>query len=126
VLLMDDQSAVRMVATQMLEELGCTVMPARNGGEALALFHEARAAGSPFDLAVLDLTVRGGMGGAELIRRIREQDPKLFAVVASGYSADPVLAAPGEHGFDAALPKPFSLDGLEAVLARLQAAGRRP
>jgi CheY-like chemotaxis protein len=108
----------------MLAALGCEVVTARDGAEALTLFHRAREAGTPFDVALMDLTVHGGMGGAELIGRVREIDADLVAIVASGYSADPVLAAPAEHGFDGALHKPYSISDLEALLSSLPRARR--
>ena len=42
-------------------------------------------------------------------------------VVSSGYSDDAVLASPDTHGFFAALPKPYTTEQLERVLARLLA-----
>ena len=43
-------------------------------------------------------------------------DPDLKAVVASGYSNDPVMADHQAHGFKAAVAKPFEVDELGEVL----------
>ena len=75
VLLMDDDGLVRDVAAQMIASLGHEVTTAANGEEAIGLFLGARKAGNPFDIVVLDLTVKNGMGGEETIRRLREIDP---------------------------------------------------
>ncbi len=119
ILLMDDEALVRKVSAAMLTELGHTVVTARDGGEAVRRFEEHQAAGTPFDLVIMDLTVPGGMGGKQAAQEILARAPKAKLVVASGYSNDPVLAEPEKHGFMAALVKPYLLADLEAVLAML-------
>ena len=112
----DDDPLVRDVAGALIRALGHSVSFADNGEAALGRYREAAAAGRPFDVVILDLTVRGGMGGAETIRRLREIDPGVKAVVSSGYAADGVIADHRRHGFSAALSKPYTLAGLRDVL----------
>ncbi len=119
ILLMDDEPLVRKVSAAMLTELGHTVVTAQDGGEAVQLFEQHQAAGTPFDLVIMDLTVPGGMGGKQAAQEILARAPKAKLVVASGYSNDPVLAEPEKYGFMAALVKPYLLADLEAVLARI-------
>lgn len=68
---------------------------------------------------ILDLTTVNGLGGIETIRRLREIDPGVRAIVCSGYSNDPVMANFREYGFSGVLPKPFSLQDLDAQLRRV-------
>jgi CheY-like chemotaxis protein len=75
-------------------------------------------------VAILDMTIPGGPGGVEALKRLRAIVPDLLAVASTGYSADTVLAHPESHGFDDALPKPFTLANLDAVLSRVLAKGR--
>ncbi len=56
-------------------------------------------ASKPFNAVILDLTIRGGMGGKDAVKKLREIDPNVKAIVASGYSNDPVLANFKEYGF---------------------------
>jgi PAS domain S-box-containing protein len=119
-LVMDDEEAIRLLAEAMLGMLDYEVVTASDGDAALAAHAAAREAGRPFDLTVMDLTVPGGMGGKETIRRLRERDATIRAVVSSGYSNDPIMAHYHDHGFDGVLPKPYVLDDLIAVLARLR------
>jgi PAS domain S-box-containing protein len=107
ILVMDDEPAVRDIVARMLGNLGAAVEAAADGAEALALWEEARRAGRPFDLAILDLTVPGGMGGLETLRRLQADEPGARALVASGYSNDAVLADPVAHGFAGSIVKPF-------------------
>ncbi len=68
---------------------------------------------------ILDLTVAGGMGGAETLARLREIDPQVCAIVTSGYAADPVLARYREHGFKAVIRKPYEALEVARILAQV-------
>jgi CheY-like chemotaxis protein len=118
---MDDEDAVRLVVRELLRSLGHEAEVAEHGAAAVDRFREAREAGRPFDLVILDLTVRGGMGGLETVRRLREIDPGVKAVVSSGYSDDPVTSNYREHGFRSYLQKPYTAEGLSTVLDELLA-----
>jgi CheY-like chemotaxis protein len=119
VLVMDDEEMIRDLAATMLDLLGYDVVTTENGEAALQAHAQARQEGRPFDFAVMDLTIPGGMGGAETIRRLREHDTALRAIVASGYSNDPVISEHLEHGFNAVLPKPYVINDLIRVLQDL-------
>ncbi|MBI5101776.1 MAG: PAS domain S-box protein [Nitrospirae bacterium] len=119
ILLMDDEQMVRTVAREMLAALGHDVVSTEDGRKAIDLFRQEREAGRPFDLVILDLTVKGGMGGEEAIARIRDIDPNVRAVVSSGYSDNPVVADYHKYGFSAVLSKPYSIDALEDCLNML-------
>jgi CheY-like chemotaxis protein len=116
ILLMDDEEMVRKVAQEMLATLGHDIVSAEDGRKAIELFRQAREAGSPFDLVILDLTVKGGMGGEEAIRKLRDIDPDVKAVVSSGYADSPVVADYRAYGFSAVLNKPYRIDGLRKCL----------
>ncbi|MBX3248931.1 MAG: PAS domain S-box protein [Myxococcales bacterium] len=118
VLVMDDDALVRRVLGAILQEMGCTVALACDGREALEAFRQARQVGEPFDVALLDLTVPGGMGAEETMARLRRIDPDVRAVVASGYANDPILSELQAHGFRAGVAKPFTADTLRAALRR--------
>jgi len=103
--------------TKMLgQRIGYEVVGARNGEEAIQRYLEAYQQGEPFDLVILDLTIRGGMGGKETISILRKIDPSIKAVISSGYSQDPVMSQFTEHGFDGALAKPYTMTQLEEIL----------
>ena len=119
ILVMDDEPWLRDVLEQALRRLGYVPELAKDGEEALALFRSALDAGRPFDAVLLDLTVRGGMGGREVVSLLREISPGLRAVLMTGYDGNSDFADYARLGFQAALSKPFTVEGLRATLARL-------
>jgi len=123
VLIMDDDEAVREVAEGILNSIGCEIALARDGTEALELYLKASEAGRPFDVVILDLTVSGGMGGMETIRRLMEIDKEVKAIVSTGYSNDPVMADHRKFGFMGALSKPYKLQELNEVLSQVITGG---
>ena len=82
---MDDESQLRELLGESLSALGCTVECAAHGAEAVALYRAALDRNEPFDLVILDLTVRGGKGGAETIRELCALDPEVRAIACSGF-----------------------------------------
>lgn len=116
ILFMDDEELLRSVNRTMLEILGYEVETACNGEEAIALYADAKGAGLPFGAVILDLTIKGGLGGRETIKRLKELAPDVRAIVASGYSTAPVMADFREYGFLDALNKPYQLRDLEKSL----------
>jgi two-component system cell cycle sensor histidine kinase/response regulator CckA len=126
VLVLDDEETVRLVVAQMLESLGHEVVLAKDGEDAIEKYSRARRSGAAFDVVILDLTVRGGMGGEETVRNLSEIDHRVKAVVSSGYSDDPVVSDYRAHGFAASLNKPYTIDALRECLEILLAPDRSP
>ncbi|MCX7001804.1 MAG: PAS domain S-box protein, partial [bacterium] len=63
VLMMDDETTLCDIVARMLIRHGFAVAIAPDGDEALLLYQQAQAAGAPFDVVIMDLTIPGGMGG---------------------------------------------------------------
>ena len=118
-LVMDDEEYIRELMISFLEMLGMETETAREGGEAIQKYKKAMQEIHPFDVVIMDLTIRGGMGGKEAIKKILEIDAQANVIVASGYSTDSVLANAGEYGFKGRLSKPFSLEELNKVLNKV-------
>ena len=119
VLMLEDDEVVITTTTRMLEHLGHSVDVVRDGAAAIDRYARAQREGTPFDFVILDLTIRGGMGGVEALQGLKEADPGVVGVVTSGYTADSVMADFKQHGFHAALPKPFSVNELSTLINRL-------
>ncbi len=116
VLLMDDEEPIRNMTGEMLCHLGCEAAFARDGSEAIKKFLRAKQSGRPFDLVILDLTVRAGMGGGKAIEELLKIDPSLKAIASSGYSTDPVMSNFRQYGFSGILVKPYNVTDLSVAI----------
>lgn len=99
ILIMDDEEIVRNITFEILENLGCKVLLAEDGEAALKLYRDEAGRGKSPDLVNMDLTIPGGMGGREAIKKLLVLDPAARAIVSSGYSNDPVMAHFSDYGF---------------------------
>ena len=124
VLVMDDEDKILKIYHRVLDRCCGEVVTTSDGVAAIAAFEQARQAGAPFHVLLLDLTVPGGVGGLRVLEAARAIDEGIKAIVASGYSDDGALANAKAHGFDAALPKPFTAAMLREQLAEV--LGRKP
>jgi CheY-like chemotaxis protein len=116
VLMMDDEELIRKVARELLEMLGHAVEFAEHGDAAIEKYKQALAAGSPFDVVILDLTIRGGKGGADTMQALLAVDPGVKAIVSSGYSDDEIIASHRQYGFRGFLKKPYDMQELGRIL----------
>ncbi len=105
ILIAEDEPMIRTLAGTILKQLGYTVTVTEDGAEAVRAF---RTAALPFDLIVLDLQMPN-LSWMDALRQIRGLDPKVPAILASGYSADRIEAN-GDHV--TLLDKPYSLASL--------------
>ena len=121
ILVMDDEEMVRNVTAALLGHIGYEVELAVDGVEAIEMYKGAMESGKAYDAVILDLTNKIGMGGVETIERLLKIDPDVKAIVATGYSSDPILSNFREQGFCGSLSKPFTLDELKTVLSEVVA-----
>ncbi len=119
VLIMDDEEIILDVASEMFKSLGCEIETAADGKEAIDKFNLSKKENKTFDLIIMDLTIPGGLGGKETIKKILEIDPKAKVIVSSGYSTDPIMANYREYGFKGRLVKPFKLNDLKSELLKI-------
>ncbi len=116
ILVLDDEEVICMLVTHALTPLGYQVSTALEGLSAIKLYQEAMEAGQPFDALISDLTIPGGMGGQDTIKRLLEINPNIKAIVSSGYANDPIMSRYKDYGFCACISKPYELSDLGALV----------
>ena len=112
VLVVDDEPAVRQMLGDVLAELGCRVVTARNAAEALVEFDQGE-----FELALIDQTLPG-KSGLDLAAGLRERDGHLVVVLISGWGQEEVLAGADPAIVDMTDNKPLELSRIRDILAR--------
>jgi len=113
VLVVEDHADIREIFCRVLELAGYRVTPAGDGLAGL----EAFLSGA-FEAVVTDLFLPG-LGGQELVSRIRKIRPRTAIVVLTGLPTDEVLSAAWAGGADEVLVKPLpSLKALPEAVER--------
>jgi len=104
VLVADDEELVRITATDVLEDLGYMVLSAKDGEQALGLFHET----PNLTLALVDV-VMPNLGGVDAVRQMRVQRPNLPVIFTTGYDRDSVLMDMEDWDSIMVLTKPYPM-----------------
>ena len=112
ILVIDDEEAMRDSCHQVLSKDGYATETAENGHSGLQKTREVKP-----DLVLIDLKMPG-MGGMELLEKIRDIDPNIVSVVITGYATiEAAVEAMKRNAYDF-LPKPFTPDQLRIVVER--------
>jgi two-component system, cell cycle sensor histidine kinase and response regulator CckA len=112
--LVDDDPHIRSLGGELLERLGYDVETAEQGEEVLEKFRQGRSV----DLVILDYHLPG-MSGLEVCRRLKNLDPGIRLLVASGFSSAREIEqfkAAGAAGF---LRKPFRLKEIQSQIEEI-------
>ncbi len=119
ILVMDDEELIRNVAGHILKDLGYDVAFAKDGKEAIETYLNAEKEQKPFDVVIMDLTIRGGVGGEEAVKNLIAVAPAAKVIVSSGYSKDPVMADYKRYGFCGVVCKPYNAQEISEEIARV-------
>jgi len=119
ILVMDDEAMIRELTGNILSHLGYDADFAEEGQCAVRKYQAAIDASTPYDAVILDLTIKGGMGGQETIEMLKEIDPSVKAIVSSGYSDNPVIANYKQYGFCEVVAKPYEMVEFSQKLYRV-------
>ncbi|GEP05135.1 hypothetical protein MOX02_31730 [Methylobacterium oxalidis] len=119
VLIVDDEPSVRMLVTEILEELGYAAIEAADGPAGLKVLQsDAR-----IDLLITDVGLPGGINGRQMVDAARSVRPDLKVLFITGYAENAVIGnghlEPGMH----VMTKPFALEALAARIKELIAPG---
>ncbi len=119
VLVIDDEEDIRELFTINLRKLGCKVAAANSAKNAISLFQQAAQKGQPFQVLILDLSLPGDIKGTEIAEKIRQLDPHVKIIIASGDSEAPEMCHYERFGFQGALEKNFNLENIKKALLQV-------
>jgi len=119
ILVMDDRSEVRTIVSNILEKLGyesdCTI----DGFEALDYYRKAMEEGNTYDAVILDLNIPGGMGAEKTMQELLKIDPKVKALVSSGFHDATVMKDYNKFGFCGYVTKPFTVSDFSLIISNI-------
>jgi PAS domain S-box-containing protein len=116
VLIVDDEEAIRALVEFTLTRLGYEVTAAETALEGVNVYRQKLEAGERFDVVILDLTLPGGMGGKEALKKLIEIDPTVNAIVSSGYANDATMSRYQDFGFRGVIAKPYEAAELGKIV----------
>lgn len=115
VLLIDDEELILEVGEAMLEALGYNVIIAPDGGQAIELVEQK---GAEIELVILDL-IMPGLEGGKVFDRIREIQPAMPVILASGYSLEGQANDIMHRGCNGFIQKPFNMSELSQKIRKI-------
>ena len=112
VLIVEDEHLLGMFLVDILEDLDCAIVATvESGAEAV------KAAETGFDLAFVDIGLKGGMDGVETALKLRDMHRSAI-VFTSGASGPDIMQRTEAAAPLAFLLKPFGASEVEAIVAR--------
>ena len=112
VLLMDDDEMVRKSVCLLLQKYGFDVVSSSDESSALSAARLAVDNDQPFDLAILDLSIRGRQTGTETMSRLKQMVPGIRGILTSGFCDNAAMKGYRDFGFQGILQKPFKANEL--------------
>jgi PAS domain S-box-containing protein len=115
VLLVDDEDMIIDVGKPMLEKMGYNVLIARSGKEALELIQKNE---QTIGMVILDL-IMPDISGGDTYDKLKEINPEIKVMLASGYSIDGQTSEILERGCNGFIQKPFNIKKLSQKIREI-------
>jgi PAS domain S-box-containing protein len=112
ILIADDEEAIRLTSSALIETFGYNVETAENGFEALKIYKKNPV---KFDLVILDM-IMPLMDGEETFFEIKKINPEAKIIISSGFSKDSTIKILKEKGLKGFIKKPFQKSELSRIL----------
>ncbi|MEJ2626969.1 MAG: response regulator [bacterium] len=110
ILIIDDDESMRDSCTQVLKKTEYTISTAENGEKGLSQAKDFKP-----DIILLDLKMPG-MSGTEVLKRLKELDPRIIIIIITGYATVESAVDSMKQGVYEYLPKPFTPDELRKIV----------
>lgn len=118
ILIMDDDNSFCEAMNQILTTIQYKGVFVKNGEGMLKEYQKELQKDDPYDVVIIDLLIKEGMGGEEAIKKLLELDPKAKIILSSGISHSPLVTSYEKYGIKDLLMKPYNLNTLEQKLSK--------
>jgi len=112
VLVVDDEDIIRRLLGEMLEELGFTVISARDGIEALAIY---RKQWQEIDVVIVDM-IMPGLSGREAFLEMKRINPSVRVILSTGFTKEGAVQETLDEGIAWFIQKPYRLEELSEAM----------
>jgi two-component system, cell cycle sensor histidine kinase and response regulator CckA len=112
ILVVDDEVIIREVASDILGSLGYEVLSAANGREALTIYNQKK---DDIDLVIVDILMPG-MGGCELLKKLKVSNSDVKAIFSSGFSEETDTVRDAKSDNLDFLPKPYRVNEISEIV----------
>ncbi|BBB33290.1 two-component system sensor kinase and response regulator [Thermotomaculum hydrothermale] len=115
---LEDEEPMQETIYDLMDFLGLNGQIFAKGEDLVEGLKKELKKGKPYNVAILDLTVKGGKGGKEIINEIKSIYPEIKAIVSSGFSKGVVFAEYEKYGFDEVLSKPYTVEEFKKAIIK--------
>jgi len=115
VLLVDDEEIILDVGRDLLKAMGCRVIAARDGREAVEMYQKNQ---DDIDIVILDM-IMPNISGGDTYDRMKEIKPHIKVLLSSGYSIDGQATDILNRGCNGFIQKPFTINKLSAAIRQI-------
>jgi signal transduction histidine kinase/ActR/RegA family two-component response regulator len=119
ILILEDEETIIKFLQNISARYSIQIQIMPRGEDAIERYNTQWINDHKVDLVILDLTIRGGLGGLNTLVELKKINPEIKAIVSSGYSTDDVIANYKKYGFKARLIKPFSIEDFLDTIQRV-------
>ncbi len=120
ILLVDDEERIRSLGVMLLSQYGYTVLTAKDGIEALAVYQAKK---DTIDLVIIDL-IMPEMDGRKCFSKLKKIDPKIKVIMSSGYAVSPKEIK--QEGVKAFIDKPYEIQTMLETIRETINGGAEP
>jgi PAS domain S-box-containing protein len=116
ILVLENDVLLQLMFKNMLYSLGYNPIIVTTEALALEKFIKATEDKTNILAIILDINVRAGIAGTDILAEIKKQERDIPVLITSTNPDDPAMVSPERYGYTAGFKKPFSLNELNDML----------
>jgi CheY-like chemotaxis protein len=114
ILIVDDMEEQRVIASNILSELGYSVATVPSGEDAISFLHQ-----NSMDLVILDMLMPPGIDGLDTYQKILKMNPAQKAIIASGFAENDRIKEALDLGVGQCIKKPYTISEVGLAVRKI-------